>query len=82
MATRARTDRQPGPLIIPRRVASQRELEVLRLIAGGLANAEIATALVISPETVKTYVSRILTTPDLRDRVQAVVHAYRRGLVA
>lgn len=62
-------------------VLSRRELEVLRLIANGMSNSEIAATLVISQETAKTYVSRILTKLDLRDRVQAVVYAYRNGLV-
>jgi DNA-binding NarL/FixJ family response regulator len=60
---------------------TERELEVLRLVAEGHSNAEIGATLFLSEATVKTYVSRMLTKLDRRDRLQLAVLAYRTGLV-
>ena len=77
----ARRPRVDPPFPATLGALTQRETEVLRLIARGLSNTEISDALVIAEQTTKTYVGRILAKLDLRDRAQAVVLAYETGLV-
>ena len=63
------------------RVLTERELEVLTMVARGMSNAEIAEELTISPATAKTHVAHLLTKLDARDRIQLVIIAYQSGLV-
>jgi DNA-binding NarL/FixJ family response regulator len=86
-ARRAETAEGPPPQATPAgsdalRELTDREREVLTLVAQGLSNGEIAAALVISPATAKTHVGHLLTKLGCRDRVQLVIVAYRAGLVA
>ena len=76
----ARAPAAPSPPAELERL-TEREREVLELVARGRSNAEIARELVVGPATVKTHVGRVLTKLGLRDRVEAVIWAYEAGVV-
>ena len=72
---------QPGGLSPMLKELTERELEVMRLVARGFSNPDIGRELFLSEATVKTYVSRLLAKLGLRDRIQLAVFAYESGLV-
>ncbi|AYY15082.1 DNA-binding response regulator [Actinobacteria bacterium YIM 96077] len=83
LAARRRSETSSGdPALLPGSRLTDREGEVLRMMAAGLSNVEIAGELVLGVETVKTHVGNVLTKLGVRDRTQAVIAAYESGFVA